>query len=210
MPAITDPGGGRGPADRRPVAGDHGQRCPGLAGAEGRRGPTGRLVDRGRALSLSVEARHVDDGWTVVQDVARSVEPDGTAGLDIRVHLRLPADFSGGRRVTVEPDGDQWVRHPLGDPRPGRGAGGPPGPHTRGGPGFFTTWFRWSCAVDPDRSASPGRAGRRRLHRPRVGVEAVGHRSWWLGPGDRRRRPGKGDQRDDDRVCPYVGWIWHC
>lgn len=64
----------------------------------------------GDGLNLCVEARHMDDGWTIVQDVARSVEPDRVAGLEVPLTFGfLPVEFTGGWRLTVEPDGDQWV-----------------------------------------------------------------------------------------------------
>jgi hypothetical protein len=64
----------------------------------------------GDGLSLCVEARRVDDGWTVVQDVARSVELYGVAGLEVLMAFgHLPAGLPGDRRLTVEPDGDGWV-----------------------------------------------------------------------------------------------------
>jgi hypothetical protein len=57
-----------------------------------------------------VEARHVDDGWTVVQDVARSVEPNTVAGLEIPMAFgHVSPLLLGDQRLTVEPDGDQWV-----------------------------------------------------------------------------------------------------
>jgi hypothetical protein len=64
----------------------------------------------GDGLSLSVEARHLEDGWTVVQDVARSIGPDGVAGLEVPLSFGyLPPDLTREWRLIIEPDGDQWV-----------------------------------------------------------------------------------------------------
>jgi hypothetical protein len=61
-------------------------------------------------LSVSIEARHMDDGWTVVQEVARSVELEYLAGLEIAMAFGHFLPYLGGvQRLTVEPDGDQWV-----------------------------------------------------------------------------------------------------
>jgi hypothetical protein len=61
-------------------------------------------------LALSVEARHVDDGWTVVQDVARSVGLDDVAGLETPMAFgHFPPYLGGDQRLTIEPDGDRWV-----------------------------------------------------------------------------------------------------
>jgi hypothetical protein len=61
-------------------------------------------------LSVSVEARHMDDGWTVVQEVARSVELDYLAGLEVPMAFGQFLPYLGReQRMTVEPDGDAWV-----------------------------------------------------------------------------------------------------
>jgi hypothetical protein len=64
----------------------------------------------GGGLSLAVEARHMDDGLIVVQDVARSVEPDNVAGLEIPLAFGyLPPNLPVGQQATIQPDGDGWV-----------------------------------------------------------------------------------------------------
>ena len=164
----------------------------------------------GDGLSLSVEARHIDDGWTVVQDVARSVEPDGMAGLDVPFTFGfLPPDFSGGRRVTVEPDGDQWVathsvirdRAAVLEARLG--------PHLVGDLGFSYDVVQMELRGRPGQVglAPDGRGGG-----AFVGLESGLNLSVTV-PG------GSAPVTVDDLVqvtnamtigsAPYVGWIWH-
>jgi hypothetical protein len=159
-------------------------------------------------LSVSVEARHVDDGWAVVQDVARSVEPSTVSGLEVPMTFGyLPPDRTGERWVTVEPDGDQWVayqsvlqnRAGVLEARLGAHVIGPSSPDTR------ETQLRGRSGLVDVPTDGRGGSASVVLESGLTLVVSV---------------PGGSDPiTADDLVrvtnemtigpAPYVGWIWH-